>query len=81
VGTERVVSIDIWRNLVTLQDEQRQRRVVELEALRAEMAAAPPAGPQLPREDAEPEAAPLPTPTQPQRPPRRPRNIPNRRPE
>ena len=26
-GAEKVVSIDIWRNLVTLQDENRQRRV------------------------------------------------------
>jgi len=81
VGTERVVAIDIWRNLVTLQDEQRQRRVVELEALRAEMAAAPPAGPPA-REAPETETKPeLPTPAQRQRPPRRPRNLPQRRPE
>jgi cell fate regulator YaaT (PSP1 superfamily) len=70
VGAEKVVSIDIWRNLVTLQDESRQRRTIDLEQLKAETVVAPsgerPAG-------AAPERAPLPTPQQPQRPPRRPR--------
>ena len=40
-GSEKVIGIDIWRDLVTLLDEQRQRRVVGLAELRAEMAAAP----------------------------------------
>lgn len=39
-GEERVVAIDIWKNTVTLQDEARQRRVVELAALKNETAAA-----------------------------------------
>lgn len=74
-GNERVLSIDIWRNLVTLQDEQRQRRTVELEQLKAEMAAAPPPAPRTePR--AEKPRPQLPSPTQPQRPPRRPRRMP-----
>ena len=81
-GTERVVSIDIWRNLVTLQDESRQRRTIGLDQLKAETVVAPPGGP-APREGAaapEPEA--LPSPAQTQRPPRRPRQAPPpRRPE
>jgi cell fate regulator YaaT (PSP1 superfamily) len=40
VGAERVVSIDIWRETVTLADENRQRRVVSLGELRSEIAAA-----------------------------------------
>jgi cell fate regulator YaaT (PSP1 superfamily) len=76
-GAEKVVSIDIWRNLVTLQDENRQRRTIDLEQLRAETVAAPagerPAAPQ--------ERPSLPTPQQPQRPPRRPRRGPDRRPQ
>jgi cell fate regulator YaaT (PSP1 superfamily) len=35
-GTEKVIGIDIWRDLVTLLDESRQRRVVKLQDLRAE---------------------------------------------
>jgi cell fate regulator YaaT (PSP1 superfamily) len=78
VGNERVVSIDIWRNLVTLQDENRQRRVIDLDALKEETAAQPAAT----RETAPAEAAaPLPTPAQQQRPPRRPRKAPEQRPE
>jgi cell fate regulator YaaT (PSP1 superfamily) len=40
-GSEKVIGVDIWRDLVTLLDEQRQRRVVGLAELRAETAAAP----------------------------------------
>lgn len=81
-GAERVVSIDIWRSLVTLQDESRQRRVIPLDQLRDEMAAQP----ATPRDvaPARPAAAPppLPTPTDTQRPMRRPRRPPTeRRPE
>jgi cell fate regulator YaaT (PSP1 superfamily) len=81
VGAEKVIAIDIWRNLVTLQDENRQRRTVELEALRAEMAAQPAAPP--PTRGVAPEPLPpLPTPAQQQRPPRRPRRTSEqRRPE
>jgi cell fate regulator YaaT (PSP1 superfamily) len=77
-GAEKVVSIDIWRNLVTLQDENRQRRTIDLEQLRAETVAAPPPGerPSTPQERPS-----LPTPQQPQRPPRRPRRGPERRPQ
>jgi cell fate regulator YaaT (PSP1 superfamily) len=77
VGNERVMSIDIWRNMVTLQDENRQRRVVDLDTLKAETVLAPPA----PRDTAplEPQT-PLPTPAQ-QHPPRRPRKAPEQRPE
>ena len=78
VGAEKVVSIDIWRNLVTLQDENRQRRTIDLEQLRAETVAAPAGERPAP---APQERAPLPTPQQPQRPPRRPRRPPERRPE
>ncbi|HEX5727320.1 MAG TPA: regulatory iron-sulfur-containing complex subunit RicT [Longimicrobiaceae bacterium] len=78
-GTERVLGIDIWRNLVTLQDEARQRRTVELDQLRAEMVAAPAAEPrEKGAAPAEPRPA-LPTPAQTQRPPRRPRRSPERR--
>ncbi|MDB4950501.1 MAG: hypothetical protein JWM27_3150 [Gemmatimonadetes bacterium] len=79
VGAERVIAIDIWRNLVTLQDEARQRRTIELQQLRDEMAAQPAA----PRDAAAPapEARPqLPTPAD-ARPPRRPRRQPERKPE
>jgi cell fate regulator YaaT (PSP1 superfamily) len=70
-GTEKVIGIDIWKNQVTLLDESRQRRVVELEELRAEMAAAGPAA--GPRDKEAAPAQPLPSPTEKQRPPRRPR--------
>jgi cell fate regulator YaaT (PSP1 superfamily) len=40
LGTERVVSIDIWRETVTLSDENRQRRILPLADLRSEIAAA-----------------------------------------
>ena len=80
VGTEKVVSIDIFRNLVTLQDENRQRRTIELEQLKAETVTAPagerPAAP--PPLDTRPN---LPTPQSPQRPPRRPRRPPEPRPQ
>ncbi|MDQ3557382.1 MAG: hypothetical protein M3409_11500, partial [Gemmatimonadota bacterium] len=39
-GLERVIGIDVWRDRVTLLDETRQRRVVELADLRTETAAA-----------------------------------------
>jgi len=39
-GQEKVIGIDIWRDLVTLLDESRQRRVVKLLDLRAETEAA-----------------------------------------
>ncbi|HEX5520767.1 MAG TPA: regulatory iron-sulfur-containing complex subunit RicT [Longimicrobiaceae bacterium] len=42
-GQEKVIGIDIWRNQVTLLDEQRQRRIVDLTELRAEIATAAPA--------------------------------------
>ncbi len=42
VGSEKVIGIDIWHDQVTLLNEARQRRVVKLEALRAELAALPP---------------------------------------
>jgi cell fate regulator YaaT (PSP1 superfamily) len=80
LGAERVVNIDIWRDLVTLQDENRQRRTVELELLKQEIQAAPP----TPRERDGDRAAPgtaLPNPAQTQRPPRRPRRTPERRPD
>jgi cell fate regulator YaaT (PSP1 superfamily) len=79
LGAERVVSIDIWRNTVTLQDEQRQRRTIDLEQLKTETVATPAA----PRPDVadRPVRAPLPNPAQPQRPPRRPRRQPEQRPE
>ncbi len=79
-GAERVIAIDIWRSTVTLQDEQRQRRTLSLDELKAETVAQPAA----PRPEARAERAPrpqLPSPTQPQRPPRRPRRAPERKPE
>jgi cell fate regulator YaaT (PSP1 superfamily) len=76
LGAEKVVSIDIWRNLVTLQDEQRQRRTIELDQLKAETLAGPAAPERAPAE-----AEPLPAPAQSERPPRRPRRPPERRPE
>ena len=82
VGAERVVSIDIWRNTVTLQDEQRQRRTIDVEQLKAETVAqpAPPPRGEAPRADRPPRPQ-LPNPAQPQRPPRRPRRQPEPRPE
>ena len=38
-GEERVVSVDIWRDTVTLRDGEGARRAVALEALKAEVAA------------------------------------------
>ncbi len=38
-GPEKVIGIDIWHDQVTLLSEAKQRRVVKLDALRAEMAA------------------------------------------
>ena len=74
-GAERVVSIDIWRNLVTLQDEQRQRRTVTLDQLKADTVAQTAAAREAPPA---PQARPaLPTPSQTQRPPRRPRRPPS----
>lgn len=40
-GEERVVSVDIWADTVTLRDPEGSYRVVALEALRQEMAASP----------------------------------------
>jgi cell fate regulator YaaT (PSP1 superfamily) len=40
-GEERVVTVDIWRDMVTLRDPEGTRRTVALEALRGEMAGAP----------------------------------------
>jgi cell fate regulator YaaT (PSP1 superfamily) len=40
-GEERVVSVDIWRDLVTLRDPEGARRTVALDALKGEMAGAP----------------------------------------
>jgi cell fate regulator YaaT (PSP1 superfamily) len=80
VGAERVVNIDIWRDLVTLQDENRQRRTLELELLKQEIQAAPPAP--RDRDGGRPDGGPaLPNPAQTQRPPRRPRRTPERRPD
>ena len=80
-GAERVISIDIWRNTVTLQDEQRQRRTIDVEQLRTETVAQP-AGPRPDAPRAEKPGRPnLPNPAQPQRPPRRPRRHPEPRPE
>jgi len=80
-GQEKVLSIDIWKELVTLQDEARQRRVVKLDDLRAEIAAAGTGAPPREREAAAPrrEEA-LPEPADPRRPPRRPRGRGDRRP-
>ena len=79
VGAERVIGIDIWRNLVTLQDENRQRRTIELQILRDEMAAQP-AVPHTPVAQQEPKPQ-LPTPSEPRRPPRRPRRPTQPKPE
>lgn len=76
-GNEKVVAVDIWRSLVTLQDEARVRRTIGLDQLKAETVAAPAGGPAAAAE----ERPPLPTPQHPQRPPRRPRRPPERRPE
>jgi cell fate regulator YaaT (PSP1 superfamily) len=40
-GEERVVTVDIWRDMVTLRDPEGARRTVALDALKVEMAAAP----------------------------------------
>ncbi|MSR36573.1 MAG: hypothetical protein EXR95_08015 [Gemmatimonadetes bacterium] len=40
-GEERVVAVDIWRDMVTLRDVDGARRTVALEALKGEMAGAP----------------------------------------
>ncbi len=40
LGAEKVIGIDIWHDQVALLDEARQRRVLTLDALRAEMAEA-----------------------------------------
>jgi cell fate regulator YaaT (PSP1 superfamily) len=82
VGAERVVSIDIWRNTVTLQDEQRQRRTIDVEQLKAETVPTPAAAPrEAVRADRQQQRPVLPNPAQPQRPPRRPRRQPEPRPE
>lgn len=83
VGAERVVSIDIWRNTVTLQDEQRQRRTIDVEQLKSETVAQPAAPPRAESARGErPSSRPtLPNPAQPQRPPRRPRRQPEPSPE
>jgi cell fate regulator YaaT (PSP1 superfamily) len=39
LGSEKVIAIDIWHDQLTLLNEAKQRRVVALEALRAEMTA------------------------------------------
>lgn len=76
-GAERVIAIDIWRNTVTLQDEQRQRRTIDLDQLKDETVAAP-AGPARMEKPSHPV---LPNPAQPQRPPRRPRRQTEPKPE
>jgi cell fate regulator YaaT (PSP1 superfamily) len=77
VGAERVIAIDIWRSTVTLQDEQRQRRTIDLDQLKEETAATP-AGPARMEKPSHPV---LPNPAQPQRPPRRPRRQTEQKPE
>ncbi len=77
VGAERVIAIDIWRSTVTLQDEQRQRRTIDLDQLKEETAATP-AGPARMEKPSHPV---LPNPSQPQRPPRRPRRQTEQKPE
>jgi cell fate regulator YaaT (PSP1 superfamily) len=76
VGAERVVGIDIWRSLVTLQDENRQRRTIDLAQLKEETVAQPAAA--APATHDKPQ---LPTPAETQRPVRRPRRGPERRPD
>jgi len=80
VGAERVISIDIWRNTVTLQDESRQRRTIDLEQLKNETVVVP-AGARPDAAADKPSRPTLPNPAQPQRPPRRPRRQPEPRPE
>jgi cell fate regulator YaaT (PSP1 superfamily) len=63
-GAEKVIGTDIWRETVTLLDENRQRRLVTLAELKHEIAAAEPAK----RE--RPQAATKPEPTAPPSPPR-----------
>src|SRR5687768_13611646 len=75
VGAERVISIDIWRNTVTLQDENRQRRTIDVEQLKNETVAVP-AGARPDASAEKPSRPTLPNPAQPQRPPRRPRRQP-----
>ncbi len=75
LGNEKVVSIDIWRDLVTLQDEARQRRVVDLAQLKEETIVQPAA---TREREAAPPPAPqdepaLPQPADNRRPGRRPR--------
>lgn len=79
-GQEKVVSIDIWKDQVTLLDENKQRRTIGLEELRTETAALPQAGAPREREAPEPADQPLPVPAESQRPPRRPRVRGDRRP-
>ena len=80
LGAERVISIDIWRNTVTLQDENRQRRTIDLEQLKNETVVVP-AGARPDAAADKPSRPTLPNPAQPQRPPRRPRRQPEPRPE
>ncbi|HEX2094613.1 MAG TPA: regulatory iron-sulfur-containing complex subunit RicT, partial [Longimicrobiaceae bacterium] len=79
-GAEKVVAIDIWKSQVTLMDENRQRRVLDLEELRAETAGATSPAPPEKKAAPEREAEPLPAPAEKQRPPRRPRTRGDRRP-
>lgn len=80
-GLERVVSIDIWRDRVTLQDESRERRVLDLPDLKREMADQP----QPQRSERRPGRDPKPDLPSPSgggsRPVRRPRNPSRRKPE
>jgi len=79
-GQEKVLSIDIWKDQVTLLDENKQRRTLGLDELRTETAGVPQGAPRE-REAHEPPASePLPVPTENQRPPRRPRLRGDRRP-
>ena len=41
-GRERVIAVDIWRERVTLKDEQNERRTLELAALKTEVEAGSP---------------------------------------
>jgi cell fate regulator YaaT (PSP1 superfamily) len=74
-GQERVVGIDIWKSVVTLQDESRQRRVLTLDELKAETAAAPASK----EKEAAPPEQQLPRPAENRRPPRPPRGARNER--
>lgn len=83
-GEERVVGIDIWKSLVTLQDEGKQRRVLTLDELKAETAAGAAPAPKEKEKDEAPEPqaqAQLPQPAENRRPPRRPRPRNERRPQ